>query len=297
MFRLAHISDVHLSPLPEVKWTQLANKRITGFLNWKLNRKHQIGANTLDPLIQSLRELKPDHIAVTGDLVNLALDGEFTNARAFLEDLGSPERVSAICGNHDAYLPGSLAKAIQNWEPYLTSDASTATENSPEQFPFLRIRGEVALIGCNSAEATLPFFATGYFREDQANRLRKVLRQTRGLCRVVMIHHPPISGATKWHKRLIGIKRFQEVIRNEGAELILHGHTHLATRSAIPGNRKPVPVICVPAAGNGLGDHRPAGRYNLFDIEKSGSNWSINWKAFGQQEPEGPVVEIDSASV
>lgn len=295
MFRLAHISDIHLSPLPEVKWSELANKRITGFLNWKLNRKHQIRRNTLDPLIRNLQEMAPDHIAVTGDLVNLALDDEFENARNFLERLGSQEAVSAICGNHDAYLPGSLAKAIQTWQPYLSSDPELETKAG--LFPYLRIRGDVALIGCNSGEATLPFFATGYFREEQADRLRKILQQTRDICRVVMIHHPPISGATKWHKRLIGTELFQQVISEEGAELILHGHTHLATRNTISGPAKTVPVICVPAAGNGLGDHRPAGRYNLFEIEKRADHWHIDWKAFGQQEQDGPIVELEGAAL
>ncbi len=295
MFRLAHISDVHLSPLPQVKWLDLANKRITGYLNWKLNRKHQIGGNSLTPLMRDLIAAKPDHIAVTGDLVNLALDQEFSHGRQFLESLGAPENVSAICGNHDAYLPGSLDKALQHWAPFTSGDHPARQKST--QFPYLRIRGDVAIIGCNSAEATLPFFANGFFRKDQAERLRSVLRQTADLCRVVMVHHPPFHNATKWHKRLIGIERFQEVIKNEGAELILHGHTHLATRTEIPGKEKPVPVICVPAAGNGLGDHRPAGRYNLFEITGSTGNWKINWQAFGMKEPNGPIVKLDAAAL
>ena len=38
MFRLAHISDVHLGPLPPVTYRQLASKRITGYINWQRNR-------------------------------------------------------------------------------------------------------------------------------------------------------------------------------------------------------------------------------------------------------------------
>ena len=50
---------------------------------------------------------------------------------------------------------------------------STQVENihSDNHFPYLRIRENVALIGVNSARATLPLMATGYFRFKQAVRL------------------------------------------------------------------------------------------------------------------------------
>ena len=38
MITLAHISDIHLAPLPPVRWRELLNKRITGYLNWRLTR-------------------------------------------------------------------------------------------------------------------------------------------------------------------------------------------------------------------------------------------------------------------
>ena len=38
MITLAHISDIHLAPLPPVRFVDLLGKRITGFLNWKMTR-------------------------------------------------------------------------------------------------------------------------------------------------------------------------------------------------------------------------------------------------------------------
>ena len=72
MFRLAHISDVHLGPLPALSLMELASKRITGFVNWHRNRRRHLFANTLDLLMSDLQRRDPDHLAVTGDLVNLA---------------------------------------------------------------------------------------------------------------------------------------------------------------------------------------------------------------------------------
>jgi hypothetical protein len=38
VFRLAHLSDPHLGPLPPVSWIDLASKRIFGFINWQRRR-------------------------------------------------------------------------------------------------------------------------------------------------------------------------------------------------------------------------------------------------------------------
>ncbi len=279
MFRLAHISDIHLSPLPPVKLHQLANKRVTGYLNWKLNRKGVLAGDYLGGIIGDIQSKPIDHVVVTGDLMNLSLPAEYQQANSFLKLLGDPENVTANCGNHDAYLPGSLQRAIDTWAPYLSGDDKIIS--SSKDYPVLRKRGDVAIIACNSAEATLPFFATGYFRKAQAKRLEKILDQTKEMYRLIMIHHPPFSNATPWYKRLIGQARFREVILKHGAELILHGHTHLDTKTSIVGPKGNVPVICVPAAGNSPGSHKPAARYNLFEIEKTKNGWSTNFEEYG----------------
>ena len=295
MFRLAHISDVHLGPLPPVKFHQLANKRITGYLNWKINRKGSLNADYLGQIVDHIKNKSIDHVAVTGDLVNLSLPDEFMNARNFLEHLGKQETVTANCGNHDAYLPGSLQRAIDSWSPYLSGDDKIIS--SANDYPILRKRRDVAIIACNSAEATLPFFATGYFRKAQAQRLERILDETRDMYRIVMIHHPPFANATPWYKRLVGQESFREVILKQGAELILHGHTHLDTKTDIEGPQGKVPVICVPAAGNAPGGHKPAGRYNLFTVEKTTSGWSTLFEEYGFNNETDGVVQISSQSL
>ena len=213
-------------------------------------------------------------------------------AHSFLKLLGEPENVTANCGNHDSYLPGSLQKSIRKWAPYLSSDdkiISTAND-----YPILRKRDDIAIIACNSAEATLPFFATGYFRKKQAERLAQILDQTKDMYRIVMIHHPPIADATPWYKRLIGQEEFRDVIKTHGAELILHGHTHLDTKNHIEGPLGDVPVICVPAAGNAPGGHKPAGQYNLFSITREKTGWETGFEEYGFTNEKDGVGLISS---
>ncbi|MEM7067592.1 MAG: metallophosphoesterase [Pseudomonadota bacterium] len=289
MFKLVHLSDIHLGPLPEPSWRQLASKRVLGYLNWKKNRKHALKGNYLQGLIEHIPDLRPDHIIVSGDLVNLALPDEFPMAKKFLDTLGSAKNVTAICGNHDAYVQAGLPNAIRHWHDNMCGD-ETGLDNAKD-YPVLRKRGNVAIIACNSAEPTAPFMATGYFRQDQAERLARILVDTQDMCRVVSIHHPPFPNATHWHKRLIGDKLFLEVIRSHGAELVLHGHTHLATSVTIEGKDAQVPVVCVPAAGNAPGGKKPAGRANLFNIECDRGRFNILHEAY-QYSPEDNCLEL-----
>ncbi len=292
MFRLAHISDIHLGPLPQPSWRELAGKRMLGYLNWKKNRKRALSGNYLEKLLAGLPDLQPDHIVVSGDLINLALPCEFPLALEFLKSLGSAEFVTALCGNHDAYVPDGLSNAIKTWQPYMSPDDTPL--QSQNDYPVLRLRGDVAIIACNSAEATGPFMATGYFRDSQAKKLKATLRANRGRFRVVIIHHPPFKNATHWHKRLIGDDLFRQVVAEEGAELVLHGHTHLATATEIPGSDSSVPVICVPAAGNGMGGKRPAGEINLFTINKTEAGFAFTHERYGCSQTEGTFAMLES---
>ncbi|PWJ83619.1 3',5'-cyclic AMP phosphodiesterase CpdA [Pseudaminobacter salicylatoxidans] len=282
MFRLAHISDVHLGPLPAVTYRELASKRVVGYVNWQRHRRHFLHDGVIDAIVGDLKGACPDHLAVTGDLVNLALDGEIELARQWLETLGDPRDVSVVPGNHDAYVPGAFDKICRAWGPWMAGDGQ-ADPVGRYTFPYMRVRGRVALIGISTARATAPFMANGFFGNGQARRLAALLDDAagKGLCRVVMIHHPPVKGAVAQHKRLVGIGRFQQVVARHGAELVLHGHSHLPSLYWIGTAQKPVPVVGVAAAGQGMGGRNPPAQYNLFGIEGEAGQWRVHLERFG----------------
>src|SRR6202035_2576745 len=84
-FALAHLSDPHLPPLPAARLRDLMGKRALGFLNWTRNRHKYQRRDVLDALVSDMHGQAPDHIAMTGDFVNLALEAEFEPARAWLD--------------------------------------------------------------------------------------------------------------------------------------------------------------------------------------------------------------------
>ena len=92
MFVLAHISDIHLAPLPAPRPAELISKRGLGYLNWLRKRRAIHRPEVLEALVADLKAQQPDHIAVTGDLVNLSLANEFAPARAWLDRLGPAAR-------------------------------------------------------------------------------------------------------------------------------------------------------------------------------------------------------------
>ena len=121
-FRLGHLSDVHLNAVPHPRLRYLISKRLIGYYNWRRNRAHAMTAGTLERLVADLKAQAPDHIAVTGDLTNIAMREEFENARRWLDELGPPDKVTAIPGNHDAYVPGAHHRYRTLWAPWMRSD-------------------------------------------------------------------------------------------------------------------------------------------------------------------------------
>jgi len=286
---IAHISDIHLAPLPKVRPGDLANKRITGYLNWKLKRKNLMSPGAARHLVNHLSAQRPDMSVITGDLVNLALPAETAAVRQWLERLASPEKLCLVPGNHDAYVPGALDAMRGVYGPYASGE--TLDENP---YPFVRRIGQVAIIGCSSAIATPPFIAAGCFDDAQAERLAKCLQilGKAGFYRTVLIHHPPNAElARPWRKGLWGAKLFRKTIAEHGAEMVLHGHTHASSIYVIKGPEGNVPVIGVAAASTAPGSASSPARYNLFRIEKLINGWSCTMREFGYQRIGDSIVQ------
>ncbi|MBS0242604.1 MAG: metallophosphoesterase, partial [Proteobacteria bacterium] len=240
---LAQLSDVHLPEFPRFRPRDLNLKRLTGMANWLLRRRRAHRRSALDAVIADLAIARPDHVAVTGDLVNFGLVAEHRTAHAWLEMLGAPTRLSVIPGNHDIYTTGSEA-GVACWRAYMTGDAGEAS------FPYVRRVGHVALIGLNSALPTPPFRAYGRLGDEQLARLGSLLASLgrEGLVRVVMVHHPARPGDAKPRKALEDAGRLLEVLSRHGAELVMHGHNHRPMLAFVAGPQRPVPVVGVGSA-------------------------------------------------
>lgn len=274
MFRLAHLSDPHIGPLPAPTWRELMNKRLTGYLNWQRGRAHHHRMDVLDRLIADIVQADVDHVAVTGDLVNLGLPDEYKAARTLLWRIGPPDRVSFVPGNHDAYMRQTVPQIVLQWRPWFLSDGVEESEGG-YAFPFTRVRGDVALIGVNSGVPTAPFLATGYLGPRQIAALADELQTygDQGLARIVMIHHPPFDIGPQ--KRLGDHRDLAAMLARVGCEAVLHGHTHKGTLKQLKGPNGPIPVIGVPSASAAHGGRPEGAAWNLVTVTGERGAWRV----------------------
>jgi 3',5'-cyclic AMP phosphodiesterase CpdA len=273
MFRVAHLSDLHATPV-RTAFAPLLGKRFFGWLSWQLRRRHAHLPRVLDALLADLRREAPEQIVVTGDLTNVAGEEEFPDARRWLERIGAPERVSLVPGNHDAYVAVPCARGIGLWREYIDSDAQGAAARAgatPGAYPAVRVRGPVAVVGVCSALPTPPLMATGRVGAAQLARLEASLASlgAAGLFRIVLIHHPPQPGAVSRRRALRDQGALRAVLARAGAELVLHGHTHRTRVDAVAGPAGPIPVVGARSASDvGLEDEKRA-QYHVYEIERA----------------------------
>jgi 3',5'-cyclic AMP phosphodiesterase CpdA len=273
MFTLAHLSDLHLASQPRP--AQLLGKRGLGFINWQRKRKFIHRPEILDAITRDLKAQSFDHIAVTGDLVNLSLPDEYARARQWLGMLGRPTDVTVVPGNHDVYVRAAEQYPATFWSDFMRGD------DGVDRFPFLRRRGNVSLIALSTGVATGPFMATGRLGTRQLERFAEALDQTAGTFRVVLIHHPPKSPLRRFLRRLTDGKALRRVLAAKGAELLIHGHDHHDALVWLDGPQgKKIPAVCVPSASAAAphGDEDGAG-YHLFAIDDTPGRWRCEMTA------------------
>jgi 3',5'-cyclic AMP phosphodiesterase CpdA len=284
MFVLAHLSDLHIASQPRI--SDLTGKRGLGFINWQRKRKSIHRRDVLDAITHDVKTQTPDHIAVTGDLVNLSLPAEYALTQRWLAALGDPNDVTVIPGNHDAYVRSAAQSPAAFWGGYMRGD------DGLERFPFIRRRGDVALIALSTGVPTGPFMATGRLGEKQLAAFADALEQTRGNFRIVLIHHPPMSPLRRFLRRLTDAAGFRGALAEKGAELVLHGHDHRRSLTWLqgPGGKK-IPAIGVPSASARArhGDEDSAG-YHLFHIDRAGDAWRCEMIA-RERSADGTIRE------
>lgn len=286
-FLLAHLSDAHIGPIPRPNLAELLGKRATGYVNWLYKRAGQHDMGVLARIVADLKAQTPDHVLMTGDIVNIGLAAEIALAKDWLDSLGAPEQVSFTPGNHDAYVVDATQLIHQTLAPWTVGDGTA------HGFPYVRKRDGIALIGLDSGVPTGPFIASGRLGAEQLARLSDLLERTRAedLTRVVFLHHPPHVGGARILRGLDDAGDFEAVIAQQGAELIVHGHNHRPSIARIPGpHGSEAPIVGVASASARPGGHHPAAAYHLFEFDRTEAGVRITLRARGV-DAAGDIVE------
>lgn len=293
--RIAHLTDVHLGPIAGFTPRYWNLKRGAGYVNWLRKRRKVHSREVLDRIVLDMWAQKPDHVVVTGDLVNIGLPQEHSNALHWLQSLGPPEHVTVIPGNHDIYTHIGSDPGTGRWGAYMApNDDGRSYSVQGEDFPFVRVVDGIALVALNSSVPTPPLLAFGRMGTRQLSRLADILERLgrAGLFRLVVVHHPPLVGQAGGARGLRDAKALQDVLVRNGAELVLHGHNHRDMFAWYPHRSGRAAIVGTPSASSAVAHrHEPAARYNLFDIDPESK--SIDLVGRGLRDADGIIAELE----
>ena len=271
-FRIMHISDLHLTCTGHTPWKMLLNKRLLGYVRWKLKRSKEYDSRILDLLYSELQKTRPHHIIITGDLTHLGLPAEFKRISQWLKTLGIKENITIIPGNHDTYVSSSWDVSFSYWQDYLLPYSDYRGVVPPpsleDVFPTLQIRKDIAILGLSTARPCSWHLATGTVGKKQLQRLETMLKKTgdAGYFRILGIHHPPAPGLVKKRKELTDASHLLEILERQGCELILHGHSHRTSVYSVNGPSGPIPSIEAPSALSVSPLESRRARYFIYEI-------------------------------
>jgi 3',5'-cyclic AMP phosphodiesterase CpdA len=270
MFCLAHISDLHVLSPEGVHWREmLFNKRVTGWANTRLRRGRVFRRRYLDAVLDAA--LRADHVVITGDVTNLALDGEYREAVRVLAGRAGGAEVTVIPGNHDLYLPSiRRERRFQHYlGAFIRSDLpELAVEVAAGSYPFVKLRGPAAIIGLSSAVPRPPFIAAGYLGPEQIEALKALLAHPEVARRfpVILVHHPPVDSRRRLLQLRDGLTdaaALREVLATVPRGLVLFGHLHVRVRCRLG----PLDVVCASGAALEHPSDSVRAGYNLYELE------------------------------
>jgi len=284
---LAHFSDPHLAFEPKLRGLEHCTKRQMSVWSWQRKRRASQRPDILGALLADIRAAAPDHLAITGDLINFSLPEEFRRARVWLESLGEPDTVSVVPGNHDALVPVPEAQGLGLWAPWMRGDGESETG-----WPWLRVRNGFALIGVSSAVPTPPASARGRVGQAQRQRLVSMLRHAReqGWVRVVLIHHPLAEDAVSRRKALADRAELRRLLEAEGAELLLHGHGRDAHLEQL---RDPGPLcLGLPSASAMALPHEAPAHWQLLRLVHESGHCLLERELRRWDEASGGFIDV-----
>jgi 3',5'-cyclic AMP phosphodiesterase CpdA len=210
----------------------------------------------VEGLLADLDGLRPNAIAVSGDLTQRARAGEFAAARSFVEALPAPAVV--VAGNHDVPV---LSLRERFTDPY----GRYRRGLGPELQPRLRIDG-LFLVGLNTARANTR--KSGRLNRSQLSTLERTLTSAPDdALRALVTHHPFIPPPERPDASIVGRARLAlRAIERARVDVVLSGHRHVRHAELLPvpapGTRSSLVVVLAGTASS----RRHRGERNSYNL-------------------------------
>lgn len=246
----------------------------------------------LDSMAGCVREIRPDAVAVSGDLTQRCSNAEFEQAREYLDRMRETAPVLVIPGNHDIRWLGAVARNLglfsrqahdfkySRYFRHISKDLSPSLE-----VPGAVIAGVNTAHGISRGSLTRRFRDLGVIGHVKHRDVEKVARAFENAApeatRIVMLHHNPVKGEKTGRHGLANTREALRSFSGLGAELILCGHDH---QEAIHTVEETAPGLVISTAGT-ISNRVRAGRPSSFNlVETDDSDLRIttySWKDSG----------------
>lgn len=177
----------------------------------------RVDYGVVEPLIETVNEMKPDVVAVSGDLTQRARSHQFVEARKFLDALPTPQII--VPGNHDVPLYNFVARFTQplmKYRRHITDDLE----------PF-HADDEVAILGINTARSLTTKYGRINERQIEAIRARMCSFGDE-MTKIIVTHHPFDLPEGHDSRELVGRAELaMQALASCGADVLLAGHLHI----------------------------------------------------------------------
>ena len=281
--RIVHVSDPHVLSRTAAHWRSIIfNKRLTGFANLLLKRG-RVHRREYLLAVMTAATANCDHLVVTGDLTNLALDHEYEEAVALFTDAARRTEVTVVPGNHDIYLPSThdTRRFPHHFGKFFASDLpELACDLRAGSFPCVKLRGAIALVALTSAVPRPPFISAGFVGHEQLEALQRVLEHpaVRQRLPVILIHHPPVdtrSRLVQFKDGLVDAAALRTTLAPVPRGLVLYGHLHIREHRTITTTNGRLDAVAASGAALDHPDASVRAGFNVYDIDETGTLQSI----------------------
>lgn len=211
----------------------------------------------VERLIESINEIGPDVLVVSGDLTQRAKTKEFIAAREMLDRLPHPQIV--VPGNHDVPMYNvfdRFVNPLEKFQKFITNDLQ----------PFFS-DDEIAVIGLNTARS-LTLKGGRINREQIAEIGRRMSGLNDTVLKVIVTHHPfDVPEGHDEDDIVANADEAMPTISASGADVFLAGHLHVssimhsARRYKLPNGRSALIIQAGTAASV-----RVRGEVNSFNL-------------------------------
>jgi 3',5'-cyclic AMP phosphodiesterase CpdA len=244
MYKIAHISDLHISSVSK-----------------------DLNIIIFEKLLRDIVSIKCNHLVISGDITNNATEEEYDMINMLLKkyDYFDSDKLTVCIGNHDIYGGGTKSEnsfmfpflckqidykksLIQFQDNFLYSFTNSVVMKRNNYFPNLKIlNNEIAIISLNSipewSHNLNPAASNGKVSNTELKDFEILLKSdlVKNKLKIVIIHHhfnePKIDKNNYIHSlwlyseketmKLHNAKILLKIFNKYDVDIVMHGHTHI----------------------------------------------------------------------